>query len=166
MNKIYRSPLLLSLESVIKYAVNVLAVLMTVVIVFGVVDVARLLVTKLLQHNFLLSGVDLLSLFGAFMAVLIAIEIFINIIVYLREEVIHVKIVLATALVAVARKVIVFDYDVIEPAYVWATAGVIVALSIGYWLTGVRMPRFSSDQSNDDDVKNGSAGGGEASVNE
>lgn len=166
MNKIYRSPLLLSLESVIKYAVNVLAVLMTVVIVFGVVDVARLLVTKLLAHNFLLSGVDLLSLFGAFMAVLIAIEIFINIIVYLREEVIHVKIVLATALVAVARKVIVFDYTVIDPAYVWATAGVIVALSIGYWLTGVRIPGLSAVQSNSDDTRNGGSEGGEASVNE
>lgn len=44
---------------------------------------------------------DILATFGAFMAVLIAIEIFINIIIYLREDVIHVKIVMATALMAI-----------------------------------------------------------------
>jgi len=48
--------------------------------------------------------------------------------------VLHVKLVLATALMAIARKVIVLDYNVIEPDYVWATAGVVFALSIGYWL--------------------------------
>ena len=49
------------------------------------------------------------------MAVLIAIEIFINIMVYLREDVIHVKIVLATTLMAIARKVIILDPDKTEP---------------------------------------------------
>ena len=68
------------------------------------------------------------------MAVLIAIEIFVNIIIYLRDDVIHVKIVLATALMAIARKVIIFDYDEISPDYVWATAAVTLAMAIAYWL--------------------------------
>jgi uncharacterized membrane protein (DUF373 family) len=68
------------------------------------------------------------------MAVLIAIEIFINITIYLRDDVIHVKIVMATALMAIARKVIILDYTQITPDYVWATAGVVVAMSIGYYL--------------------------------
>lgn len=76
---------------------------------------------------------DLLSVFGAFMAVLIAIEIFINITLYLRD-VIHVKLVMATALMAIARKVIIFDFDKVAPGYVYATGAVILALSIGYWL--------------------------------
>ena len=77
---------------------------------------------------------DILATFGAFMAVLIAIEIFINITIYLRDDVIHVKIVMATALMAIARKVIILDFDKISPDYVWATAGVVLAMSIGYWL--------------------------------
>jgi uncharacterized membrane protein (DUF373 family) len=68
------------------------------------------------------------------MAVLIAIEIFINITIYLRDDVIHVKIVMATALMAIARKVIILDYNQISPDYIWATAGVVVAMSIGYYL--------------------------------
>jgi uncharacterized membrane protein (DUF373 family) len=68
------------------------------------------------------------------MVVLIAAEIFVNIVLYLREEILQVKLVLATALMAIARKVIVLDYKTLEPEYVWATAAVIFALSIGYWL--------------------------------
>ncbi|MBT8374293.1 MAG: phosphate-starvation-inducible PsiE family protein, partial [Deltaproteobacteria bacterium] len=70
----------------------------------------------------------------AFMAVLIAIEIFVNICVYLREDVIHVQIVMATALMAIARKVIILDFEEIDSEYVWAIAGVVLAMSIGYYL--------------------------------
>jgi uncharacterized membrane protein (DUF373 family) len=48
--------------------------------------------------------------------------------------VLHVKLVLATALMAIARKVIVLDYKTLEPEYIWATAAVVFSLSIGYWL--------------------------------
>jgi uncharacterized membrane protein (DUF373 family) len=76
----------------------------------------------------------ILQTFGAFLAVLIAIEIFINITVYLREDVIHVRLVIATALMAVARKVIVIDFKEISYEYVWATAAVILALGLTYHL--------------------------------
>ena len=46
---------------------------------------------------YLLNISDIFATFGAFMAVLIAIEIFINIASYLRENVIHIKLVLALA---------------------------------------------------------------------
>ena len=68
------------------------------------------------------------------MAVLIAIEIFVNIVIYLRDDVIHVKIVLATALMAISRKVIILDFDEISAEYVWATAGVTLSMAIAYWL--------------------------------
>ena len=35
---------------------------------------------------------------------------------------------------AIARKVIVLDYKELSAEYVWATAGVALAMSIGYWL--------------------------------
>jgi uncharacterized membrane protein (DUF373 family) len=51
-----------------------------------------------------------------------------------RRRILHVKLVLATALMAIARKVIVMDYKTLDPTYIWATAALIFALSIGYWL--------------------------------
>jgi uncharacterized membrane protein (DUF373 family) len=41
---------------------------------------------------------------------------------------------MATALMAIARKVIIFDFDKVAPDYVYATDAVILALSIGCWL--------------------------------
>jgi hypothetical protein len=50
------------------------------------------------------------------------------------SDVIPVRLVVATALMAISRKVIIFDYDQLEPLYVFATAAVVLALGITYWL--------------------------------
>jgi uncharacterized membrane protein (DUF373 family) len=132
-------PLIKMLVKLIRYAVRVLAVLMVLVIWWGVADVVYVLYTRIVAHPyFLLEISDIFATFGAFMAVLIAIEIFINITSYLRENVIHIKIVLATAFMAVARKVIVLDYKVVSPEYVFATAALVLALAIAYWLAVVK----------------------------
>jgi uncharacterized membrane protein (DUF373 family) len=124
------------LHVVIRFCVRILAVLMTLVIMWSVADVAWVLYQRAIASPTvgLLNVDDILVSFGAFMATLIAIEIFLNIVLYLRDDVLHVKLVLATALMAIARKVIVMDYKTLEPTYIWATAAVIFALSIGYWL--------------------------------
>lgn len=128
-------PLIHGLHVAIRFCVRILAVLMTLVIMWSVADVAWVIYQRVMMSPVgLLNVNDLLASFGAFMATLIAIEIFLNIVLYLRDDVLHVKLVLATALMAIARKVIVLDYKTLEPEYIWATAAVIFALSIGYWL--------------------------------
>jgi uncharacterized membrane protein (DUF373 family) len=128
-------PLVRGLHWVIRMAVRALAVLMTGVIVFGVVDVCYVLYKRLMDEpKGLLEITDILATFGAFMAVLIAIEIFVNIVSYLRDDVIHVRIVLATALMAIARKVIILDYSTTGPQYIYATAAVVAAMALAYWL--------------------------------
>lgn len=128
-------PLVRHLQWVIRVAVRALAVLMTVVIVLGVVDVAYVLYNKVVDPpRFILTISDILATFGAFMAVLIAIEIFLNIVLYLRDDVIHVKIVMATALMAIARKVIILDVETVQPGYIWGIAAVVLAMSVGYAL--------------------------------
>lgn len=124
-----------TLQKVIRICVRCLAVLMVFTIAWGIVDVGYVLYSRLSQPPyFLLKISDILATFGAFLAVLIAIEIFENIILYLRHDIIHVKLVVATALMAIARKVIVFDFKELKHEYVWATAAVILALGVTYWL--------------------------------
>lgn len=128
-------PLIEKLQVVIHWSVRVLAILMVFVIIMGVVDVAWTLYQKLVSPpGYILTITDMLATFGAFMAVLIAIEIFINITVYLREDSIHIKIVMATALMAIARKVIILDLEQVEPEYLLGIALVTLAVSVGYWL--------------------------------
>ncbi|MGF1613126.1 MAG: phosphate-starvation-inducible PsiE family protein [Gammaproteobacteria bacterium] len=132
-------PLIDNLHKVIRQAVRVLAVLMVMVILWGIGDVAWVLYQRLMAPPFMLLAIsDILATFGAFLAVLIAIEIFVNITMYLRDDIIHVKLVIATALMAIARKVIVFDFNTVGSEYVWATAAAVLALGITYWLVSAR----------------------------
>ncbi len=127
-------PLICFLNRIIRIAVRLMAVLMVLVILWGIGDIIWVLYQQLIKPPFMLLTItDILATFGAFLAVLIAMEIFLNITLFLRDDVIHVRIVIATALMAIARKVIVFDFKMITPDYVWATAGVILALGVTYW---------------------------------
>lgn len=118
---------------------------MAAVIVFGVADVCYVLYKRLLaEPSGLLEITDILATFGAFMAVLIAIEIFVNIVSYLRDDVIHVRIVLATALMAIARKVIILDYTTTPSEYVYATAAVVAAMALAYWLV-MKTPKADAE---------------------
>jgi uncharacterized membrane protein (DUF373 family) len=132
-------PLVIGLKWVIRQAVRVLSVLMTAVIIMGVVDVVWVLYKRLTDDSpGLLEISDILATFGAFMAVLIAIEIFVNITSYLRDDIIHVRLVVATALMAVARKVIVLDFGYLSWEYVFGIAAVLVATAFAYWIVAVQ----------------------------
>jgi uncharacterized membrane protein (DUF373 family) len=119
----------------IRLGVKFLALLMVAVILFGIIDVVYVIFEKITQPPFMLLTInDMLETFGAFLAVLIAIEIFLNITVYIRSDVIPVQLVVATALMAISRKIIVFDYKHLPAEYVSASALVVIALGITYWL--------------------------------
>jgi uncharacterized membrane protein (DUF373 family) len=131
----HEDPFIQFLHRTIRAGVKFMALLMVVVILFGIIDIVFVLYDKLIDPPiFQLTINELLETFGAFMAVLIAIEIFLNITLYIRSDVIPVKLVLATALMAIARKIIVFDYKHLEPEYISASALVVVALGVTYWL--------------------------------
>lgn len=131
----HEDPFLELLHRIIRIAVKVLAGLMVVVIVWGIGDVVYVLYQRSIQPPFLLLSInDILATFGAFLAVLIAIEIFITITMYLKTDVVPVKLVVATALMAISRKVIIFDFDKITPPYLLGTAATVLALGVTYWL--------------------------------
>ena len=135
------------LKKVIHICLRILALFMVIVIISGVVDVAWTIYQKFASKpHFILTINDIFITFGAFMVVLIAIEIFQNIILYLRDDVIHVKIVLATALMAIARKVIILDYDDMEPMYVFATGVVLLATGVAYWFVHKLPSKSQSEQ--------------------
>lgn len=135
------------LHGVIHFAVRVLAVLMTLVILWGVADVIHVLYQKLLGEPFLLLTVnDILAVFGSFLSVLIAIEIFINITVYIKHDALPIKMVIATALMAISRKVIMLDIKDLDWHYVVAMAAVIVALGLTYWLISSKPKPVSQEE--------------------
>ncbi|MDO6561945.1 phosphate-starvation-inducible PsiE family protein [Amphritea sp. 1_MG-2023] len=123
------------LHRLIRVAIRVLALLMVLVIYWSIADVIYVLYLKLsTPPYFLLDVEDILQTFGAFMIVLIAVEIFINIRLYLGSNTIPVELVVATALMAVARKVIVLDLKLVSAEQIYGLALVTIALGVTYWL--------------------------------
>ena len=131
----HSDPLLNILHISIRFAIKILAILMVLVIYWSIADVVYVLYLKLSTPPILLLNVeDILQTFGAFMVVLIAVEIFINIRLYLGSNVIPVELVIATALMAVARKIIVLDLKLVSADHIMGLALVTIALGITYWL--------------------------------
>lgn len=74
------------LQRVILWSINVLAVLMVVVILWSVGEVIFTLYLKSKDPYLFLTDIDeILAIFGSFLVVLIAIEIFLNIILYMKK---------------------------------------------------------------------------------
>lgn len=135
LSHINRDPLIRKLNKVVMVSVKLLAILMVLVIWMAMADVIVHLYRQLTSSFTDIFGVEnLINTLGNFLVVLIAIEIFLNIIFYLNEDSINVSLVLATALTAIARKVIVVDYKSIEPLQIFGVAAVILATGISYWL--------------------------------
>lgn len=135
----HSDPLLKVLHRLIRFAIKVLSVLMVLIIFWGIADVIYVVYEKLsTPPYFILDAEDILQTFGAVMLVLIAVEIFINIRLYLGSNVIPVELVIATALMAVARKIIVLDLKIVSAEQIVGLALVTFALGVSYWLVRQR----------------------------
>ena len=90
---------------------KLLSIAMIVLILIAIADLIIFIINKLLAWNFNDPSFNknLFTAFGLFLNILIALEILENITADLRKSVIHVELVIATSLIAVARKIIILD---------------------------------------------------------
>ncbi|MDJ0634443.1 MAG: phosphate-starvation-inducible PsiE family protein [Xenococcaceae cyanobacterium MO_188.B29] len=77
---------------------------------------------------------SVIELFGLFLNVLIALELLENLTGYLKKHVVQVELVVVTALIAVARKIIIFDLSKYDSNDLLGLGVAILSLSAGYWL--------------------------------
>lgn len=119
-------------EGIVSKVLSVAMVLVILVIVFdlGWELTRSLLVTP--QNGFF--SETLSQIFGLFLSVLIALEILENITAYLKKHVVQVELVIATALTAVGRKIIILDLEKISGVSLVGLAIAIFSLSISYWI--------------------------------
>jgi uncharacterized membrane protein (DUF373 family) len=80
------------------------------------------------------STVTLIKIFGLFLNILIALEVLENITAYLKKHVVQLELVVVTSLTAVARKIIIFDFNKSTGLELMALAIAILTLSISYWI--------------------------------
>jgi uncharacterized membrane protein (DUF373 family) len=75
----------------------------------------------------------LLEIFGYFLLVLIVVELLETLKAYVRKDVIHVRVVLEVALIAMARKVIVEEPNTVPGVTLFGIAALILALGIAFF---------------------------------
>lgn len=128
-------------ESFLKFLDNteslvarVLSIAMVIVLVVAVFDLTLFLVQELFSRPFGRFSITLIEIFGLFLNILIALEILENISAYLRRHVIQVELVVVTSLIAVARKIIILDFEKTSGVELIGLAIAIFSLSISYWI--------------------------------
>jgi uncharacterized membrane protein (DUF373 family) len=113
---------------------KVLSIGMVVVILVAVVDLGIVLLQEITHPADLYLGRTLIRLFGLFLNILIALEILENITAYLRKNIVQVKLVVVTSIIAVSRKIIILDFEKTTGLDIIGLAISIFALSISYWI--------------------------------
>jgi uncharacterized membrane protein (DUF373 family) len=107
---------------------------------------ARFLVADLLREPTGFFSTTLIEIFGLFLNILIALEILENITAYLRKQVVQVELVIVTSLIAVARKIIIFDFEKLGGLDLIGLGAATLALSVSYWLVRRAKPPSKSGQ--------------------
>ena len=116
---------------------RVLLVMMTGVVLLATVELGWILGKDVLTPPlFLLEIEELLELFGQFLLVLIGVELIHTVKIYIESREIHLEAMLAVALIAVARKIIVLDPKELPEGTLLGIAAMVLALTFGYYLLG------------------------------
>ena len=117
-----------------------LLVMLAIVVVLATVDLGWLIIKDILSPPILLLDIaELLELFGAFLLVMIGLELLGTIKTYITKNTIHVEVVLLVAIIAIARKVVILEPKELDGAGLLGIAAIILALTAGYYL--VRLGR-------------------------
>jgi len=116
-----------------------LIIMLIAVLIAAILDLGLLLVNSLTTADpYLLEAHELITVLGAFLLILIGVELLDTIKAYFQEKSIHVEIVLILAIIAVARKVILLDptgMTGIDYGIELTGIGIIVVgLGVGYYL--------------------------------
>jgi uncharacterized membrane protein (DUF373 family) len=112
-----------------------LIAMMAIVLVLATIELGYYLVMNIIQSKYMLIDMDdLMDLFGVFLLVLIGIELLDTIKVYLKENVVHVEVVVLVAIIAIARKVVVLKIEELPGSTIIGIGILIVSLAIAYYL--------------------------------
>lgn len=122
-------------DRIVRCVVRALLVLLAILIVAATVDLGWTLAVDLLSPPVgRLNLQETLGTLGMFLTVLIAIEMMHVVRLYLEDRHLDVEIVLMVALIAIARKVIVFDLEKFEAPHMFGIAAIILALACALFL--------------------------------
>ena len=136
-----------------KLIILLLLFIMSLILILATLDLGFYIFKEILQGD--LSQFrfgNLGELFSIFLVILIGIELLEAVKAFLQKEVIHVEIVVLVAIIAIARKVIVWEFKDINSMETIGLAAMLLSLSITYVL--IKRTEFRLDFFNKKGLKN------------
>lgn len=119
------------LTRVQKFTVLALSAMLCVVVILSTLHLGVLIAQEVwAPPRFLIRVQGLLEIFGYFLLVLIGVELIETLKAYLKKDVIHIRVVLEVALIAMARKVIVEEPNTVPGMTLFGIA----ALILDFWI--------------------------------
>ncbi|RPH99941.1 MAG: phosphate-starvation-inducible E-like protein [Calditrichaeota bacterium] len=123
------------IERIERVIIMVMLVLMMITLILGTIELGIILFQEVMAPPvFILNLQKMIEVFGFFLMVLIGIELLESIKVYLKNNKFHLEIVFMVALIALARKITILDYNATSPSLLMGMASAVIALSAGYYL--------------------------------
>jgi uncharacterized membrane protein (DUF373 family) len=122
------------LTKIQRFAVMVLAGMLVIVVALSTAHLGWLIGEEIWQPpRFLIPVQGLVEIFGYFLLVLIGVELLETLRAYLKKDVIHVRVVLEVALIAMARKAIIEEPATASGLTLFGVAALILALGVAFY---------------------------------
>jgi uncharacterized membrane protein (DUF373 family) len=122
------------LAKIQRFTIVVLAGMLVIVVLLSTAHLGVLIGEEIWKApRFLIPVQGLLNVFGYFLLVLIGAELLETLRAYLKQDVIHVRVVLEVALIAMARKAIIAEPASASNWELFGVAALILALAVAFY---------------------------------
>lgn len=140
---------MLKITETFERVINVaLLVMLAIVVLLATIDLGWIILKDILTPPmFLLEVGELLELFGAFLLVMIGLELLDTVKIYLTKKTIHVEVVLLVGIIAIARKVVILEPKTMDAMTLIGIAAIISALTFGYYFVKLAARKASRPDS-------------------
>jgi uncharacterized membrane protein (DUF373 family) len=131
------------LEKFEHYILDALILMLAFVILVSTIELGWIIIKDLIRPpRYFLEIADLKEIFGFFLMVLIGIELLETMKAYVLERIVHVAIILEVALIAIARKVIILDFEKYDGVMIIGTASLIAAAAAAFYVVKRKAPKI------------------------
>jgi uncharacterized membrane protein (DUF373 family) len=124
-----------SIKYIEKFLIWGILIIMSSILVLAFIDIMYEIFIKISKPPyFIISVSGLLDLFSLFLILLIGIELLGTVKAYLKDDIVHVEFIILVAIIAIARKVIVWDFKKYSVEELVSLAIMMIALGVTYFL--------------------------------
>lgn len=118
-----------------KILISIILIIFFSILIMAFIDIIYVIIDYITEPPILIINAEkLMELFSLFLIILLGLELLETIKAYLEDDVVHVELVVLVAIIALARKVIVWDFNKYTEMDLISMAIIIIALGITYFL--------------------------------